>query len=440
MGLFSRKPKPEVKYSAPDDRGWSRIFDWHPGAWQQDAQYDSDQSVLAFYAMFACFTLISDDIGKLGQSVERLNNGIWEETDEAADILSRPNPYQNHIQFKQWWVLSKLIHGNTYALKVRGRGGIEGLYLLDPTKVTPLVADNGDVFYRLQEDNLSGLTEAQMVVPASEIIHDRYNCLYHPLVGLPPTYASAQPAGMGMSIQKNAGKFFKNSSNPGGILTAPGEISEETAVRLKEYWTENFTGDNSGKVAALGDGLKFEPMRMSNIDAQMMESLKWTAEVACSVTHVPAYMVGVGAMPTHNNIEALTQQYYAQCLQIHVESYELALGQGIGIPRGTRVQLDIDGLFRTDTATKMEMLGKGINDGLLAPDEGRKRVNLKAVPGGQYPYLQQQNYSLEALAQRDATNPLAAPQAPAPISTEEDETKALMVLDALISKSVQKEA
>ena len=172
--------------------------------------------------------------------------------------------------------------------------------------------------------------------------------------------------------------------------------------------------------------------------AQRIFVLHW--EFEAMIGGVPAYMVGVGAMPTHNNVEALTQQYYAQCLQIHVESYELALGQGLGIPKGTRVQLDIDGLFRTDTATKMEMLGKGINDGLLAPDEGRKRVNLKAVPGGEFPYLQQQNYSLEALAQRDATNPLAAPMAPEPISTEEDETKALMVLDALISKSVQKEA
>lgn len=418
MGLFSRKKPKEKALSAADDRGWTRIFDWHPGAWQQDAAYNSDQSVLAFYAVFACTTLISDDIGKLRPKLERKSKGIWKEL-PSLDVLTKPNTYQNHIQFKQWWLLSKLIHGNTYVLKRRNARAVTALYLLDPTRVTPLIADDGQVFYRLNEDNLSGIEESQIVVPASEIIHDRYNCLYHPLVGLPPTYASATPASMGITMQANSAGFFSNASNPGGVLTAPGAIGNETAERLKTQWDANYTGDNSGKVAVLGDGLKFEPMRMTNIDAQMMEHLRWTAEVACSVMHVPAYMVGAGPMPTHNNIEALTQQYFTQCLQSHIESLELALGEGLNIESDQRIQLDLSGLFRMDTATQIETLGKAVDKALMSPDEARAQLNLPSVPGGEYPYLQQQNYSLEALSKRDANDPFATPEPPAP--TEEPE-------------------
>lgn len=421
----------QTKYAqAVDNRGWSPIFDFKPGAWQQHTPYGGTDDVVSYPAMFSCVTLISGDIGKLYPCVEQKSQKIWTETEHAAEkVLLKPNHYQNHIQFKQWWISSKLIHGNAYAYKERdNRGNITGLYLLDPTLVTPLVSENGEVFYRLNEDNLSGLIEGQVVVPASEIIHDRDNCLYHPLMGLPPLYACSISSGLGLKMQGNAKLFFENGSSPGGVLTAPGHINKETADRLKEYWNEGFSGNKSGRIAIAGDGLEYKPMRMSNVDAQMLEILKWTSEAVCSVFHVPAYMVGVGPMPTNNNIEALTQQYYGQCLQKHIESMELCLHEGLEIGSGYRVQLDLDGLFRMDTATLIETLAAGVGAAIHSPDEARERLNLGPVPGGNYPYLQQQNYSLEALAQRDATNPLAVVSPPAPTMTPQESAKILAML------------
>jgi HK97 family phage portal protein len=242
-------------------------------------------------------------------------------------------------------------------------------------------------------------------------------------------------------MQNNVKAFFENGSNPGGILTAPGSISDEVAARLKTTWTANYSGSNSGNVAIAGDGLKYEPMRMSNVDAQLLEILKWTAETVCSVFHVPAYMAGVGPLPTYNNIEALTQQYYGQCLQQRIESMELCLFEGLEIGDGYRVQLDLDGLFRMDTATLTDTLQKGVGAGIMAPDEGRKRLNLPPVPGGGYPYLQQQNYSLEALAKRDATNPLAivAPE-PMPEPEPESDDDALKVFGLIFEKELNLES
>src|SRR5690606_229572 len=117
------------------------------------------------------------------------------------------NRYQNHIQFKQWWVISKLINGNTYVLKQRdGRGVVVALYILDSTPgvVMPLVAPDGSVFYQLQPDNLAGLEQNTIVVPGTEIIHDRMNCLFHPLVGVGPLFAAGLSADQGLQIQKDS--------------------------------------------------------------------------------------------------------------------------------------------------------------------------------------------------------------------------------------------
>jgi hypothetical protein len=65
------------------------------------------------------------------------------------------------------------------------------------------------------------------------------------------------------------------------------------------------------------------------------------------------------------------------------------------------VELDLEGLLRMDSATRYKAHSDGIAGGWLAPNEARECEDLPPIPGGETPYLQQQNYSLAALAKRD---------------------------------------
>lgn len=393
------------------NRGWFPLIrESYAGAWQQNVEVKAE-TALSFHATFACQTLIASDIAKLRiKLVQKDSNGIWTEVTNAAysPVLRKPNHFQNRIQFMENWALSKLQAGNTYVLKQRdGRGVVIRLYVLDPKLVTPLVSDSGDVFYELQTDKLAGI-EDRVVVPSREIIHDRFNCMFHPLVGLSPIFANGLAAVQGLSIQNNSTLFFQNGSQPGGILTAPGHIEDETAERLKTSWEEKFGGKNRGKVAVLGDGLKFEAMATKAVDAQLIEQLKWSAEVVCSTYHVPPYKIGLGQQPTHNNIQSLNTEYYSQCLQVLMESIELCLDEGLGMDGvNIGVEFDTDELLRMDTLTLMDVLEK--SKGKLTPNEQRKRLNAPPVEGGDTVYMQEQDHSLEWLARRDA-QPIEAPE------------------------------
>lgn len=446
MSLLSRLFGREKALSAVDgSRGWWSILrEPYSGAWQRNDE-ERLESVLTYGPAFSCITLIANDISKMRlRLVAQDDNRIWQETDAPAfsPVLRKPNGFQNRIQFVENWLLSKLTRGNTYVLKQRdNRGVVVAMYVLNPDLVTPLVSDDGSVFYRLRKDNLAGQTEDDFIVPAREIIHDRINCLYHPLVGLSPIHASAVAAGQGLRIQRTSSQFFANGARPSGVLTAPGEIAQDTATRLKEYWETNFSGDNAAKVAVLGDGLKYEAMTMTSVDAQLIEQLKWTAETVCSCFHVPAFLVGVGQQPTYNNVEALWQQYYSQCLQIHIESLELCLDEGLGIGAGVKVngsiygtEFDLDDLLRMDQATQIKSLTEGLK-GIFTPDEARAKLGLVPKPGGDQVYLQQQNYSIEALAKRDAKDdPFAtgseAPALPAPANDDETERQAAALIES----------
>ncbi|NLS07615.1 phage portal protein [Rhizobium sp. P32RR-XVIII] len=421
MRLFgfniSRVKTAKKALSSVDDggRGWYTVFERFAGAWQQNVEVKFD-SVLSNHADFACRTLIASDIAKLRiKLVQKDDSGIWTEVSNSAysPVLRKPNHFQNRMQFVESWVLSKLQTGNTYVLKQRdNRGVVVKLYVLDPRLVTPLVSESGDVFYQLNTDALAGLKEG-VVVPAREIIHDRFNCSYHPLVGLSPIFAGGLAAMQGLAIQNDSASFFKNGARPGGVLTAPGAIEDETAKRIKDYWDTNFAGENSGKVAVLGDGLKYEAMRAKSTDSQLIEQLQWTAQVICSTYHVPLYKIGIGQMPAFNNIQALNVEYYSQCLQVLIEAMELCLDDGLGMGENIGTELDTENLLRMDSITQMEVLDKGKNT--FTPNEARMRVNLPPKPGGDSVYRQQQDFSLEALAKRDAqADPFGTAATPGP--------------------------
>lgn len=398
--IFTRKGISTV----PNQGGWFPIVrESFGGAWQADVEL-TKTDMLAHGAVFGCVSLIAADVGKLPISITQNQGGIWLPLDTSYSLLLRkPNTYQNRAQFFNAWIVSKLLNGNTYALKVRDAAGrITGLKLLDPARVSVLVADDDSVFYQVSGG--TGLQSAGDVVtiPAREVIHDRGVCLHHPLVGVSPLTAAALAAGQGLNIQKSSSKFFANGSRPGGVLTAPGTISKEVAERLRTDWETRYTGENAGKTAVLGDGLRFEAMTISAADSQLLEQLQFTDKQVCTAFGVPAWKLGIGDMPAYAGSEASQLDYYRTTIQSLLEQLELCLDEGLELPATQRTEFDTNELLRLDTATRYDSYAKAISAGWLAPNEARRREGLAPVEGGDSPLIQQQNYSLAALARRDA--------------------------------------
>lgn len=410
---------------------------WYPmirepftGAWQRNQEI-RPETVLAHHAVYACITRIAQDIGKLRPKLveQDAETGIWSEITNTAHspVLARPNRYQNHIQFKEWWITSKLIHGNAYALLERdGRGVVRAMYLLDPTRVTVLVAPDGTVFYQLKADNLAGVEEDGVAVPASEIAHDRINCLHHPLVGTSPIYASGTAANMGLRIEGNSSEFFANGSNPSGILSSEVSITPQKSRELTEMWESR-----RGGLAVLGDGMKFSAMRMSATDSQLIEQLGWSAETVASTFGIPRFKIGVGSAPTYQNGEILNQIYYSDCLQTHIESFELVMDEALGLTtsvdggRRLGVELDLDNLLRMDTASQVKTLVEGIRGGLYTPNAARRKVDEPPLPGGDTIYMQHQDYPMEKVFNRTDLDPAPEPESkPAPAAEPDENERA----------------
>ena len=103
--------------------GWGRWFggfkmwvdEWYSGAWQQNDPKCIEWPT-SYSPVWACMTLIASDFSKLRERyMVRDNDGIWVEVANPAydPVIRRPNRYQNQVQFKEQWALSKLNYGNT---------------------------------------------------------------------------------------------------------------------------------------------------------------------------------------------------------------------------------------------------------------------------------------------------------------------------------------
>ena len=417
------------------------------GAWHRNIRYENKESLLRYSAIYACVTGISADIGKLRIKLcIEDSNGIWNEVKENQPwlpVLRRPNHYQNRIEFLEQWAISKLLHGNAYILKEREdkRGIVTALYPLNPMLVKPVVLPDGAIYYQISADHLSKL-EDSVVVPASEIIHDRMPALWHPLVGVPPLYACVLSGTLGNRIMKHAIKLFDGRAMPGGTIEIPGELAPDKIEDLKKKIDEGYSGENIGKIMVLTSGMKFNAIEMmTSRQAELADQLKLTVEDIARAFHYPLFKLGGPVPALAGNVDALITTYYSDCLQTLIEKVELCLDEGLDLPAKTGTELDLDNLMRLDIAALYESNDKGVNGGWLAPNEARFRANYRPATGGDSPFLQQQYWSLEQLAKRDSapagispTEPEVPPE-PKPLEPDEEEKK--MIYEGEINKALE---
>lgn len=404
--------------------GWRRILESFPGAWQRNIEV-KQCDLVCYPTLYACIMRKSSDIGKLPFCLMQLGaNGVWTSVDNPAysPVLRKPNNYQTAQQFREIWCISKLVQGNTYVLKRRdARGVVVALYVLDPCRVLPYVTETGQVYYQLYTDPLNTLPTNypadRLLVPASEIIHDRCVCIHHPLIGVPPLCAAYWPTVKNLKILQSSAQFFNNSAQPGGILTAPAGMSDEDAEAVKSFWSANYTGENAGKVAVLGADMKFTSFAMKGVDSQLVEQMQYSDRQICQPFGIPPYIVGVGEIPAGMKVDDVMNTYFALGLQSDIEAMEYLLDDGLSIKPPLGIELDLEPLLRMDQTKQAEFESKLVGAKIKTPDEARMKFNLAPTGGGDTLWGQDQDKPLGVLADPAYIAAANAPAAPAPDAT-----------------------
>ena len=396
---------------ATSDGWWPVVREPYTGAWQKNDALTAE-SALANPSVFGCVSAISADIGKTAPPLllKEDADGFWGETRNSAytPVLRTPNRYQTAQQFHEQVVISLLLHGNAYLVKNRDeRGVVNQLYVIDPSRVKVLIAPDGSVYYELQPNDLAGIAsdEPATIAPSREIIHIRINCFFHPLMGVSPLYAVAGAVSQAQAIQSSSSAFFNNGGRSPFAVIAPTKLDPASAARLQAEATKFKT---SGSMI-LELGVQLVPMPTSAADTQLIAQLGWTEETIAKCFRFPISLLNSAKQPPYANAEASQLQYKA-CLDPIMTSIANGLTTGLELPLYLKVEFDATLLSWMDTLTRVNAAKIAITAG-MSPNEVRDEFfYLPPVKGGESPYLQQQNWPMAELADRQGVP--AAPSVP----------------------------
>ena len=200
------------------------------------------------------------------------------------------------------------------------------------------------------------------------------------------------------------------------MLSTDQVLNRDQMTRLRAAFKEQAAGMAQGELPILGNGLKFQQLAISSVDAELIESQRMSAIQITQAMGVPPPVIGILEGATYNNTEQLINHWLAVSLGCVLETLERLLDRGFALPRNEYVELDTNALLRSDLAARIDALTKGIAGGLYAPDEARELEGLNPTPGGKLPFLQQQMTPLDMLGKiaEKAAAPTPAPVAPRP--------------------------
>jgi len=385
------------------------------GAWQMNRNgAHRGLELVAFSAVYACVNTIATDIAKLPIQIFQvdLDDGArtLQRRDYYVQLFRRPNNFQTCADFLLAFVQSYLLQGNTYCYISRrnGRGEPTELHVLNPYRVKPLLNDDGQIFYECGEDFLAGLVP-NTVVPERDMIHHRLALMPgYPLLGVTPIFAASASSGLGLQILRDSQQFFGNSSRPSGLLSSDQHISDDLAKRYKQEWDESYRGQEFGKTALLGGGMRWQPLTITAQDAQLIEQLRYSVEDVARVFRVPTFMLGDMTKVTYRNTEMLTRAYLTGCLSGHLEAIQQRFEYAFGFEQEYQIRFDLSAMLRTEIDIRYAAYAQGLNGGWLAANEVRAEEGLPPVEGGDEPRVQMQYVPLSQ-AENEPADPAPTP-------------------------------
>lgn len=373
LGLKKRASPPP-----PDDDFWYHPLDI---ASHSGVNVNSDSAIRSS-AVFACVKVLGESVASLPLKLFRRNG---DEKQEVYDhpltriLKIRPNRYHTKFEFIEMMMANVLLRGNAYAQIMRTqRDKIAEIIPLTTDRMAPELTDSGSVIYRY---NFHDGTQREL--DSREVFHLR-GLVSDGLVGLSPISAAREAVGLSLATEAYGARLFANNAQPGGILTHPAKLDEETAKRIKSSWERAHSGvRNAHRVALLEEGMKWERVGLTSLDSQFIENRRFQVEEICRIFRVPPSLVQDMTRATYSNVEQNSLNFVIYSLMPWLKRIEDTLNISLleeDDDENLYIEFQANGLLRGDIAARYNAYAVARQWGWLSVDDIRSLENLNPLP------------------------------------------------------------
>lgn len=308
-------------------------------------------TITALPTVYRCVTLLTHTVQQMRPTI-----------DGAAELprwLAHPETYGPFTlrQLIGFMVSSLALHGNAYLWAERGEAGSWRLRPISPQRVSWSATVNARGVPEDAYPMLDGQPVPLALSGMGGLIWAPYLLLPGQLGGIGPVQAAADNFGAALEVDSYGADIYGNG-NPHGILATDQLLTQDAAREMKEHWL----ADQDQRIKVLGQGLEFQPMRLSPRDAAWLEAREWNAKDVARAFGIPAFMLDLpaGDSMTYQNTEDSWNAYLRLAVMPMVESIEQCLE--LVLP-GQQLQLDPEALLRptlgarADIAVKLTQAG-----------------------------------------------------------------------------------
>lgn len=360
-------------------------------------------------AVYAAVSLRAETVGSLPLLLYRRISDAERERIRGAPLrwpmrLARmlhesPNPEMTAQEYFETVQGHVDLWGNHYSAIVRLGDG-------RPAELWPLRPDRMEVFRDRDARGLPigprrylyTLDSGQKVrLERHEVMHVRgYGS--DGIVGLSPITVARQAIGIEQAAAEFAGRFYRNSAMPGGILVTPGVLSADRLKALKRAWQDAHGGlTRAHRIAVLQGGVEWREVGMPLEDAQFVETRRFQIEEVARLYRIPLHLLGDTTKSTTwgTGIEQMTIGFVVYTIRSSLKRIELAVNRDLRNPElgetlldeGLFAEFKVDGLLRGDMKTRAEFYQRAITNGWMTRNEVRALENLPPIEGLDDPIL-----------------------------------------------------
>ncbi|MCW5733479.1 MAG: phage portal protein [Enhydrobacter sp.] len=290
-------------------------------------------------------------------------------------LHDRPNAWTSATEFIMQLQKDALLEGGGYALANRSGDRIVELIRLPASTVrmeTEAATMEPKYVVTLRDGK-------QRTYPWQDILH------VPALDGLSPVKQASEAIGLCMAMESHAARLFGRGARPSGVLKLKSKLSDPAYERLKKSWSANHGGDGSGGTAILEDGVDWQQLTLTCVDAQFLELRSFqVVEIARALRVPPTLLMDFGRA-TWGNAAEMAQNFLTYGVMPWLKLWQGAITRLL--PEEERAdyfaEFLVDDLVKADIAARFTAYAQAVTNGILNPNEVRAMENRAPYEGGE---------------------------------------------------------
>lgn len=336
----------------------------------------------------ACARVLSEGIAQLPFRLRRKTaEGSVEVVDHPiVRLIERgPNAWSTWFEFVETLTFNAVLGHGGYAIISRSSDG-RVLELL-PVPASVVRVERSSDWSLSYEFTLSyGTSQARTIkLPKQNVLHVRGPSL-DGFVGLDGIRVAQEAIGLALATEEAHARLHNNSVMPSGIYSVDGTLTKEQYERLAAFIESHFTKEKRFRPMILDRSAKWQPLAMTGVDAQHLETRRFQVEEVCRAFRVLPIMVGhADKTATYASAEQMFIAHVVHSLMPWVRRWESVMNRDLlteeEFSAGYYFDVSTQALLRGDAKTRADYFTKAIASGWMTRNEVREAEELNRLEG-----------------------------------------------------------